>query len=153
MFCKLDVRRKSIVTLALSSDCRKIFFCKSGPVLRTFGWNSFILSRTVESSLKPVQFSYARACIISMMHGSESDIEIWWTRGWNVTRERRTCATFSTEDHRISMSHERPCFICFVVWSTYSLKLYIVFWDDGETWVRLPSKNAHTPNHCSWLAN
>ena len=30
MFGKLDVRRKSIVTLALLQDCRKIF-CKSGP--------------------------------------------------------------------------------------------------------------------------
>ena len=29
LFDKLDVRRKSIVTLAPSSDCRKIF-CKSG---------------------------------------------------------------------------------------------------------------------------
>jgi len=32
MFCKLDVRCKTIVTLALSYDCRKIF-CKSGPSL------------------------------------------------------------------------------------------------------------------------
>jgi len=34
MFCRLDVRRKLIVTLALSQDNRKIsrkIFCKSGP--------------------------------------------------------------------------------------------------------------------------
>ena len=41
--------------------------------------------------------------------------------------------------------HERPCFICFVVWPTSSLKLYIVFWDGiyrNASQYRLPSKNA-----------
>jgi len=44
----------------------------------------------------------------------------------NVARGRSPSATFSTEAH-VSMSHERPCFICFVVWPATSLKLYIVF--------------------------
>ena len=39
---------------------------------------------------------------------------------------------FSIDGHHISMSHERPCFICFVVWPTASFKLYIVFWDGSE---------------------
>ena len=30
--------------------------------------------------------------------------------------------TFSNEDHHIWMSHEWPCFICFVVWPITSLK-------------------------------
>ena len=31
-------------------------------------------------------------------------------------------ATFSTDSHHIWTSHKRPCFICFVVWPTTSLK-------------------------------
>ena len=46
----------------------------------------------------------------------------------------------------------RPCFTCFVVWPTTSLKLCIVFWDGGEMRVSLPSKNVHRPNYCLWLA-
>ena len=46
-------------------------------------------------------------------------------------------ATFSTVGHHISVLHERPCFICFVVWPNTSLKLYIVFWDGGETRVSM----------------
>jgi len=40
----------------------------------------------------------------------------------NVARGRSPSATFSTEGHHIWMSHERPCFICCVVWPTTSLK-------------------------------
>jgi len=72
---------------------------------------------------------------IQMMHGV--DIEIWWTKVENVARGRSLSATFATEGHHISMSHERPCFICFVVWPSTSLKLYIVFWDGGETRVSI----------------
>ena len=46
---------------------------------------------------------------------------------------------FQPRVHHISMSHERPCFICFVVWPTTSLKSYIVFWDGGETRVSIVS--------------
>jgi len=49
----------------------------------------------------------------------------------------RPRATFLTQGNHISMSHERPCFICFVVWPTTSLKLYIAFWDGGETRVSI----------------
>ena len=40
----------------------------------------------------------------------------------NVALGRSPSATFSTSGHHIWMSHERPCFICFVVWPTTSLK-------------------------------
>jgi len=63
-----------------------------------------------------------------MMHGSE------WTLKYddepeveNVARGHSLSTTFSTKGHLISMSLERSCFICFVVWPTTSLKLYIVF--------------------------
>jgi len=32
-----------------------------------------------------------------------------------------------TEHHLISVSHERLCVICFVVWPTASLNLYVIF--------------------------
>jgi len=62
---------------------------------------------------------------LQMMHGSECDIEIWWPSVENVAHGR-------------SMSQERPCFICFVVWPTTGLKLHIVSWDGGETRVSRP---------------
>ena len=34
----------------------------------------------------------------------------------NVTPGRSPSVTFSTEGHPVSMSHERLCVICFVVW-------------------------------------
>jgi len=55
------------------------------------------------------------------MHGSvtlkydEPEVE-------NVTREHSPSATFSTEGYHISMLHEQPFLICFVVWATTSLK-------------------------------
>jgi len=39
-----------------------------------------------------------------------------------VARARSPRATFSTKGHHIWMSHERPCFICFVIWPITSLK-------------------------------
>ena len=36
----------------------------------------------------------------------------------NVTRGRSLSVTFSTEGRPISMSYERLCVICFVVWPT-----------------------------------
>ena len=53
-----------------------------------------------------------KSVIIQMTHGGE------WTLKYDEPE---------AESHHISMSHERPCFICFVVWPTTSLKLYIVF--------------------------
>ena len=44
----------------------------------------------------------------------------------NVAWGLSPSATFSTKGRHIWMSHERPCFICFVVWPTISLKY--VFW-------------------------
>ena len=55
----------------------------------------------------------------------------------NVTRGRCLSVTFSAEGHHISVLHKRLCFICFVVWSTTGLKLYIIFWDGGETRVSI----------------
>jgi len=50
---------------------------------------------------------------IQLMHGSECTLKYDEPEVENVARVRS--------------SHERPCFICFVVWPTTSLKLYIVF--------------------------
>jgi len=49
--------------------------------------------------------------------------------------------------------HERLSVICFVVWPT-TIILNII---SGLQWrnvneYRLPSKNAHSPNYCAWLA-
>jgi len=77
----------------------------------------------------PVRSSLYRWCTVVSGHWNnydEPEVE-------NVAQGRSPSATFSTEGHHISMSHERPCFICFVVWPTTSLKLYIVFWDGSET--------------------
>ena len=74
-------------------------------------------------------------------------VSVWH---WNTMNPR-----FSTEGHHISMSHERPCSICFVVWPTTSLKIIVYRllrrWRNASEY-RLPSKNAHRPNYCSWLA-
>jgi len=64
--------------------------------------------------------------------------------------------TFSTEGRPISMSHERPCVICFVVWPATKILNYKwltlpLQWRNVNEY-RLPSKNAHCPNYCSWLA-
>jgi len=50
----------------------------------------------------------------TVMHGSE------WTLKYDDPQLKMSheSATFSTEGHHISMSHERPCFLCFVVWPT-----------------------------------
>ena len=66
----------------------------------------------------------------------------------NVARGRSPNVTFSTSIHHISMSHERPCFMCFVVFPTANLKL---LWRNASEY-RPSSKNAHSPNYCSWLA-
>jgi len=44
-------------------------------------------------------------------------------------------------------SYERLCVICFVIWPTTR----ILQWRNVNEY-RLPSKNAHSPNYCSWLA-
>ena len=64
---------------------------------------------------------------IQMMHDSEWTLKYDEPEVENVARGHSPSATFSAEGHHISMSHERPCFICFVVWPTISLELYIVF--------------------------
>ena len=61
---------------------------------------------------------------IQMMHGSECDIEIWCTWGSKCRLRAQPKCDISTEGHHILMSHKRPCFICFVVWPTISLKLW-----------------------------
>jgi len=62
-----------------------------------------------------------------MTHASEWTIKYDEPKIENVALRLHPCATFSTEGHRISMPQERMCFICFVVWPSTSLKLYIVF--------------------------
>ena len=69
----------------------------------------------------------------------------------NVTRERCSSVTFSTEGRPVSMSHEQLCVICFVVWPTESRIISGLQWRNVNEY-RLPSKNAHSPNCCSWLA-
>jgi len=72
-----------------------------------------------------------------MMHGSEWTLKYDESEVKNVALGHSPSATFSAEGHHISMSHERPCFICFVVWTTTSLTLHIVFRDGGETRVSI----------------
>jgi len=61
------------------------------------------------------------------MHGSERTLKYDEPEVENVARGHGPSATFSFEGHHITMSHERPCFVCFVVLLTTNLKLYIVF--------------------------
>ena len=56
-----------------------------------------------------------------MTDGSEWDMEIWRPEVEHVTRGRSPSVTSSTEGRPISMSHEVPCVICFVVWPTSDL--------------------------------
>jgi len=65
--------------------------------------------------------------VIQMMHSSKWTLKYDEPEVENVARGLSPSVTCSTERHHILMSHEGPCFICFVVWPTTSLKLYIVF--------------------------
>ena len=58
-----------------------------------------------------------------MTHGSEWDMEIWRPEVKDVTWGRSPSVTFSTEGRHISMSHERLCVICFVVWPRWAYKM------------------------------
>ena len=75
-----------------------------------------------------IQHFLCNRVIIQMMHGSE------WTLKYDepeveiVVRGRSSSATFSTKNYHISMSHERPCFICFVVWP------FIIIMTYGRPW-------------------
>ena len=85
--------------------------------------------------------------IIQMMHSSEWTLKYDEPEADNVAFGLRSRATCSTGGHHISMSHERPCFICFVVWPTISLKLYYRLlrrWRNTSEY-RVTSKNAHRP--------
>ena len=64
---------------------------------------------------------------IQMMLGSEWTLKYDEPEVENVARERSPSVTFSNEGHHISVLRKQPCFICFVVLPTTSLKLYIVF--------------------------
>jgi len=61
-----------------------------------------------------------------MMHSSEWTLKYDEAKVENVARGCSPGATFSATGHHISVSHERPCFICFVVWPT-NHKLKIVY--------------------------
>jgi len=67
------------------------------------------------------------ADIIQMMHGSEWTLKYDEPEIENVALELHPRATFSTSGSSYFNVHSLPCFICFVVWPTNSLKLYIVF--------------------------
>ena len=58
-----------------------------------------------------------------MMHGSEWTLKYDEPEVENVARGHSpsASATFSTKGHHMSMSHERPCFIGFVVRDHLSL--------------------------------
>jgi len=49
-------------------------------------------------------------------------------------------------------AHERLCVICFVVWPTTIILNYKWLTVANVNEYRLPFKNAHSPNYCSWLA-
>jgi len=101
-----------------------LFVCQRGGELANFTG-----METVNQNLV-IQSIYRWCTVVSWHWNDEKEVE-------NVARGRIPRGTFSTEVHHISMSHERPCFMCFVVWPTTSLKLYIVFWDAGETRVSI----------------
>ena len=63
----------------------------------------------------------------------------------NVTLGCSPSVTFSADGRPISMSYEQLCVI-FCHMANYNYQ--------GETVneYHLPSKNAHSPNYCSWLA-
>ena len=67
-------------------------------------------------------------------HGNDWDMEIWRTRGWK-------CHT---------RAHERLC-VMFCRMANYARIISGLQWRNVNEY-RLPSKNAHSPNYCSWLA-
>ena len=83
---------------------------------------------------------------------SEWDMEMWWPEVENVTRGRSLSVTFSTEGRPIFMFQEQLCVICFVVWPTTRILNYKWLTVANVNEYRLPCKNAHSPNYCSWLA-
>ena len=64
-----------------------------------------------------------------MTDGSEWDMKIWLPEVEHVTRGRSPRVTSSTEGSPISMSHELPCVICFVVWPTRFPTRWRRFWE------------------------
>ena len=73
---------------------------------------------------------------------------------WMTFNRWRTVVsgTWKYDDPRLKMLHEgvlwtTKCVICFVIWPTTR----ILQWRNVNEY-RLPSKNAHSPNYCSWLA-
>ena len=51
------------------------------------------------------------------------------TRGWTCHTRAQPSVTCSTEGRDISMSHELPCVICFVVWPTRFPTKWQRFWE------------------------
>jgi len=111
----------------------EIFVCELHLTANFGSHMQFSRTLWIRTETGRVVAAYCWVCdIIQMMHGSEWTLKYDELEVENVARECSPSATFSTEGHHISVSHQRPCFICFVVWPTTSLKLYIVFWDGGK---------------------
>ena len=88
---------------------------------------------------------------LQMTHGSEWDVEIWRTQGWKChTRVQPECDIFNGR-HNFHVPHSRVSYVLSYgqlqeSWIISGLQ----WWNVNE--YRLPSKNAHSPNYCSWLA-
>ena len=83
-----------------------------------------------------------------MTHGREWDIEIWWTRGWKC----HTSVTF-LPSVVLFPCPTNDCVSCVLSYGQLQESSII----SGLQWrnvneYRLPSKNAHSPSYCSWLA-
>ena len=88
MFCKLDVRHKSIITLALLKDCRRIF-CKSGPRITSMHWTQSAVSFLVTLVSLTKQLNWLRRC---MGCGLKWDQEtMYWVGAWTPQEKRQFC--------------------------------------------------------------
>ena len=110
--------------------------------------------------IAPLLEEYASGPTLKSAHKNQNIVpKIFWVIMLTVYR---WCTVVSRHWNMMTLSWKcrtragRPCFICFVVWPTTSLKLKTVYrllrrWQNVSEY-RLPSKHAHRPNYCSWLA-
>ena len=92
MFCKLDVRHKSIVTLALLKDCCRIF-CKSGPRITSMHWTQSAVSFLVTLVSLTKQLNWLRRC---MGCGLKWDQEtMYWVGAWTPRKRGNSVGDIS----------------------------------------------------------
>jgi len=87
-----------------------------------------------------------------MTHRSERNMEIWRPEVENVTRGRSPSVTFSTEGrHNFHVPRTTVSYVLSYGQLQESRIISDLQWRN-VTEYRLPSKNAHSLNYCSWLA-